>query len=206
VLTGTSGVRTGNLACATSENLTFDCGLSQGNPDVYFRFVTPFGGVLELDTCGTHDTPTVDGGVDTVLSIHTACPATPFNEWECNDDVTTVFGADCAGDAGNLRDSYIEKRFAGNITVYVRLSHYGVSTNLGAGNYTLNYRYTQCYADFNNTGFITTQDIFDFISDWQSQITIGVQLEWPADINRDGRVTVQDLYDFVEYWVASCPG
>lgn len=54
-----------------------------------------------------------------------------------------------------------------------------------------------CIADFNASGTITSQDIFDFLAAW-----FGSNLS--ADSNLSGTVTVQDVFDFLNVWFTGC--
>ena len=55
----------------------------------------------------------------------------------------------------------------------------------------------QCPADFNASGAVTVQDIFDFLAAWfAGQIS--------ADFNHSGVVTVQDIFDFLAAWFGGC--
>lgn len=56
---------------------------------------------------------------------------------------------------------------------------------------------TCCKANFNQTGGITVQDIFDFLGAWFSGSA-------NADFNGVGGVTVQDIFDFLGAWFAGC--
>ena len=51
-------------------------------------------------------------------------------------------------------------------------------------------------ADFNCSGTVTVQDIFDFLSAWFSHNP-------RADFNNSGAVTVQDIFDFLTAWFAA---
>jgi hypothetical protein len=55
----------------------------------------------------------------------------------------------------------------------------------------------ECTADFNASGNITVQDIFDFLSAWFSG-------DSRADFNRSGGITVQDIFDFLTAWFGGC--
>ncbi len=59
-------------------------------------------------------------------------------------------------------------------------------------------RPTPCPADFNGTGGLTVQDIFDFLSAWFAGTA-------SADFNGTGGITVQDIFDFLGAWFAGCP-
>ncbi len=54
-----------------------------------------------------------------------------------------------------------------------------------------------CAADYNRSGSISVNDIFDYLSDW----FIGA---YRADVNGDGTVNVQDIFDFLTSWFAGC--
>ena len=71
----------------------------------------------------------------------------------------------------------------------------GVGSSCGpAGNPT-----TCCPANYNGTGGVSVQDIFDFLSAWFASSTT-------ADFNGAGGVSVQDIFDFLSAWFAGCPG
>lgn len=54
----------------------------------------------------------------------------------------------------------------------------------------------QCPGDFNNSGEVSQQDIFDFLAAW---------FAGQGDFNRSGACTVQDLFDFMTAYFAGCP-
>jgi len=56
---------------------------------------------------------------------------------------------------------------------------------------------TVCPADFNQSGDVTIQDIYDFLAAYFVPLTT-------ADINGDGSVSVQDLLDFLQHYFAGC--
>jgi hypothetical protein len=55
-----------------------------------------------------------------------------------------------------------------------------------------------CLADYNNSGSVTVQDIFDFL--------VGYFTNDPrADVNHSGLpVTVQDIFDFLTFYFSGC--
>jgi hypothetical protein len=55
-----------------------------------------------------------------------------------------------------------------------------------------------CAADYNCSGAVTVQDIFDFLAGWFANSP-------SADFNGSGSVTVQDIFDFLAAWFAGCP-
>lgn len=54
-----------------------------------------------------------------------------------------------------------------------------------------------CIADFDRSGSVGVQDLFDFLAAWFA-------LDPAADLHSDG-VSVQDLFDFLTLWFAGCP-
>ena len=56
---------------------------------------------------------------------------------------------------------------------------------------------TICPADFNGSGTVTVQDIFDFLAAYFS-------VEPAADFNQSSSVTVQDIFDFLAAYFAGC--
>ena len=54
-----------------------------------------------------------------------------------------------------------------------------------------------CPADFNCSGGLEVQDIFDFLSAWFA-------LDPRADFNGIDGLTQQDVFDFVNAWFAGC--
>jgi subtilisin-like proprotein convertase family protein len=55
-----------------------------------------------------------------------------------------------------------------------------------------------CGCDFNVSGSLTTQDVFDYLSAWMGR-------EPSADFDRGGDVTVQDLFDYLSCFATGCP-
>lgn len=55
-----------------------------------------------------------------------------------------------------------------------------------------------CAADFNNSGGVTVQDIFDFLAAYFAGLPT-------ADFNGVGGVTVQDIFDYLAAYFAGCP-
>jgi hypothetical protein len=55
-----------------------------------------------------------------------------------------------------------------------------------------------CRADFNNSGGVTTQDIFDFLNGWLAGNVA-------ADFNGINGLEVQDIFEFLNAWFVGCP-
>jgi hypothetical protein len=60
-----------------------------------------------------------------------------------------------------------------------------------------NYTTPCCKADYNQSGMVTVQDIFDFLAGY---FTFSPN----ADINGSGAVTVQDIFDFLSAYFGGC--
>lgn len=56
---------------------------------------------------------------------------------------------------------------------------------------------TCCPANFNGSGGVSVQDIFDFLNAWFAS-------NMSADFNTSGAVSVQDIFDFLSAWFAGC--
>jgi hypothetical protein len=100
------------------------CGSSNANPDVWYRFTAPCNGTLVVDTCGSNDWNGItDSGVDTVLSLHTACVGNTTNQITCNDD-STITG--CI-QIDLVRDSRVTAVVTRGDIVRIRVAHFGVT-------------------------------------------------------------------------------
>lgn len=119
-----------DLTGATNDG-SATCGASSANSDIWYTFTAAQQGILMVDTCGTHDAPGINLGMDTVLSLHTACVGDNTNQLACNDDwQSSLNPMACTGDdTGVLRDSYVELAVNAGETVLIRAS--GFSTSRG---------------------------------------------------------------------------
>ncbi len=116
---------TGTLVGATNDGTAL-CGSSGTNADVWYRFTAPASACgarrLIVTTCGTHDQGGVNTGMDTVLSLHTACGQ---NSVVCNDDAAASGPYSCAGlDSGVLRDSVVTRDMNPGETIFIRVSKF----------------------------------------------------------------------------------
>jgi len=68
--------------CGATNDGQTTCGFGSANKDVYYAFTAPCSGNYFVDTEGT-------AILDTVLSVHSACPATAANTIACDDDSGT---------------------------------------------------------------------------------------------------------------------
>ncbi len=76
-----NGTFFGDTTAATNDG-DATCGSSTGSADIWFRYVAPADGDVNVNTFGSN--------FDTVLSAHTACPGTTANETACNDSFGTI--------------------------------------------------------------------------------------------------------------------
>ncbi|MEM7163984.1 MAG: hypothetical protein AAF581_00885 [Planctomycetota bacterium] len=131
-----AGSLAGSLTAATNDG-DATCGSSSGNVDLWYQFTAPANGTLSVNTCGSHDIGGVDAGMDTVLSLHSACPGTSGNQLDCNDDWPG--GNDptacTATDLGTSRDSALTLAMNSGVSCWIRVTHFGGST---PGDFTLN--------------------------------------------------------------------
>ncbi|MGE0479095.1 MAG: serine protease [Phycisphaerae bacterium] len=134
IATSSGGTYSGNILCATNDG-TATCGASGTNRDVWYEFTAPAAcaGTLTVDTCGTHDIAGTDTGMDTVLSLHSACGGAQLT---CNDD-SAIPG--CT-QSGLIRDSLVSTALAAGQNVKIRVSHF--STTIRGGNYILHVNFT----------------------------------------------------------------
>ena len=149
----------------------------------------PFSGTLSVDTCGTHDRPGVDLGMDTILSLHTTCNDT-FNQ--CNDD-----GGNCAVDTGNLRDSFVTTSVVAGETILIRVTHF--EDNFGDGSFLLRVSLaSSCPGDISNDGQVDVSDLVLLLARWD-MTGPGV-----TDLDGDLVVGVGDLLLLLSYWGDAC--
>ncbi len=72
-----NGTFNGSTTTATSDGASTCAGA--GSPDVYYRYTAPATGPVAASTC-------VSASYDTVISVHTGCPASAANQIDCNND------------------------------------------------------------------------------------------------------------------------
>jgi hypothetical protein len=181
----------GNLAyTANEQTFTTACGAATTNPDAWYVFTAPAScpGELTVSTCGTHDAPGLNAGMDTVLSLHTACGTEPV---ACEDDELT--GGCGSLDAGIFRDSLLIRPLGAGQSIYIRVSKFSTVTS---GPFRLNVAWSGA-ADFNHSGIVSVQDIFDFLAAYFAN-------DPRADINGSGLISVQDIFDFLAAYFAGC--
>ncbi len=73
----------------------------------------------------------------------------------------------------------------------------GDGVALGSSLFSFTITAPPCAADFNASGTLTVQDIFDFLASWFSG-------QSAADFNQTGGINVQDIFDFLAAWFTGC--
>jgi hypothetical protein len=114
------------------------------------------------------------GGVSLAIAAQHPCPTGP------------VEGACCAGSTCAVTTA---AACAGANTRYVGD---GSACNAAGNNVS-----PCCRADYNQSGSVTVQDIFDFLSGYFTANPA-------ADVNESGGVTVQDIFDFLSAYFTGC--
>ncbi len=100
-------------------------------------------------------------------------------------------------DMGGAAGLAIGERVGGLLRVYVRAdvdTHGTVTTSDDTGTVL---EVTVCLADFNRSGEISVQDIFDFLSAYFAGAA-------SADYNNSGSVSVQDIFDYLQGYFLGC--
>jgi subtilisin family serine protease len=152
-----------------AEPLCLNAGDSNINSDLWYRYTTHQPGRFVVHTCGS--------SFDTKLGLYpNACPGAPGAILACNDD-------DC-GLQSTL--SYVG---VANTTYLIRIGGYTTHTGTGVLE-------VYCSADFNLSGTVEVQDIFDFLNAWFAG-------NLAADFNGGG-ISVPDIFDFLNAWFGGC--
>jgi len=154
-------------------------GVGSGH-SVWFEFTTPSIGRFYLDTFGS--------GYDTVLSVWRGNCGTSFSsngQTFCGSVPTNVA---CNDDSVSTRQSVLDSVPAQAFTTYrFKVAAYG---NNDGGDTTFYFQFIPCPADFNLSGSVTVQDIFDFLAAYFAG-------DARADFNNWAGITVQDIFDFL---------
>lgn len=176
---------TGTTVNATNDGST-SCGSSNASPDVWYRFSTGNAGLVTIETCGS--------GLDTVLSVHSACGGTAANTLACNDN--NAGAGPCPGGTS----SFLVHNAATHGHYYLRVA----GNNNASGPFTMRVSYVMgltggpqtCPCDWNYDRSLTATDFYAFLNDF---------LSGAADFNYSGEVDSQDLFDYLNCFMTS-PG
>jgi hypothetical protein len=181
----------GSLLCSSNDGANA-CGASQFNQDVWYTFIAPQDGQLNVDLCGSRNIAGPDTGIDGVLSIHSSCPGTFQNELTCNDDghVSTC----------HRFDSFVSAQLVRGQQVFIRVSHFGQDqSDLGNGSYLLHSQFVSpCgSADFNCDGDVGTDADIEAFFRCIAGNCPAAPCAGSADFNGDGDVgTDGDIESF----------
>ncbi|MBY0312252.1 MAG: hypothetical protein K2W85_09290 [Phycisphaerales bacterium] len=63
---------------------------------------------------------------------------------------------------------------------------------------------TACPADFNQSGTLDAQDIFEFLNAWFAGCPNTPPQPCPADFNGINGLDAADIFDFLNAWFAGC--
>jgi hypothetical protein len=119
-----NGRHFGTLECASNDGAA-SCGLSNDQPDVWYRYTPQAPGKLSVSTCGTNDMDGIDTGIDTVISMHGDCSNIAGSELSgsCNDDWNIGRLRACEGiDLGDARDAGADISVTTGETIFIRVS------------------------------------------------------------------------------------
>ncbi len=148
------GTFNGSLVGASNDG-TASCGTSATNNDVWYTYTACDSGTLHVDTCGTHDAPGVDLGMDTVLSVFAACGGTQL---ACNDDA--LADLPCGGsDTSILRDSKIDLAMTAGQNVLIRVSKF---SSVADGAFRLNVSYSATHDTCSGARLIAPETVTTF--------------------------------------------
>lgn len=122
ILLPENGTVKGTTVFATDEGIA-GCGLTNTARDVWYYYVAPQKGTLEVNTCGTNNYFGFDDGVDTVISLHQSNGTEISNS--CNDDWPSKAPLNCTmQDTGLKRDSATSIELQSGQQVWVRVTSY----------------------------------------------------------------------------------
>jgi hypothetical protein len=198
--TGSASHTIGSVYRATNDGSSW-CGTT-GQPDVWYKFTAPDDGVLDINTCGTHDLYDFDVGLDTVLSLHSGIPGTIDNELVCSDN---SFRAGCAVSGFNT-DSFLTRSLNSGETVYIRVARYDSTTN---GQFYLDWSFEPmidtCEGNFDSDTDVDGTDLAIFAADFGRTDCINPP-PCVGDFDDDGDVDGSDLALFAaDFGRTDCP-
>lgn len=159
------------------------CGLPI-NPvlnDVWFRFNSPISGAVVASVCNsTFDTVMTAG-----LALN-GCAAGSMPVVACNDDY------DC--DSNQATQNTQSRVAFGAVAGQSYLIRVGSRVGeRGAGTLVISQAGASCPCDWNHTGGLSIQDLFDFLGSW---------FAGAGDFNNSGQTTIGDVFDFIECFLS----
>lgn len=194
----TSGTYVGTNVGASNDGGTFACGTpGAGVRDIYWTFTPTAGGPVSVSTCGTT--------FDTILSVHSGCPATPSNVVNCNDDCFFGVGAPCPF---TIQSCFTFNATA-NTTYYARASGF-TAANVGSINFNITLPAgPACAGDLECDDDRDAADIPHFVQaliDPAGYTGSHACLIERANLNGDGTIDGRDVAAFAALLIGgSCP-
>ncbi len=168
-------------------------GLITGSGNIY----SPFGPIYVEVTIPNYDTGT--GTTTLLLQVKTIGNELVYSDVVMDNQapIEIVEVSRQTGDSGEEVEMLFVFEMAGNASVYVagiptaeaHVSIEGIAVDT--------FNQASCVADFNNDGFVNTQDFIAYLGAWSAG-------DSSADINGDGLVNTQDFIAFLGLWVAGC--
>jgi hypothetical protein len=156
---------------------------------VWFQFHTPSIGRFALNTIGS--------GYDTVLSVWRGGCGTYIDfggQILCTTFPTLVA---CNDDSPISTTSLITNLTVDAATTY-RFKAAAYGPNAVGGDLVFDFTFIPCPGDFNLSGSVSVQDIFDFLAAYFAG-------DPRANFNHFGGITVQDIFDFLAaYFSGQC--
>jgi hypothetical protein len=139
--------------------------------DIWYSFTPGVSGPYIVRTCSS--------GFDTRVAVYAACPSVPDQALACGDDAPG-----CAAQGASVR------WFAAS----------GVSYRLRVGGPMaggLGQVQVLCPGDYNRSGEVGVQDVFDFLAAFFAGLP-------DADVNGASGVTIQDIFDYLGWYLGGC--
>jgi hypothetical protein len=173
-----------------TQNATVDghasCGGLQSSPDIWFKYTATQTGTIPLDT--------FDSGIDTILSVHTACPGVAANTVVCNDNFSNF-------ETG----SHVILPVTQGQAYYIRISGKGTTrgpVTLHTG--TVTPGPSPCYANCDNSTAAPVLNVADFTCFLQ-KFAAGDTYANCDNSTAAPTLNVADFTCFLQRFAAGCP-
>lgn len=139
--------------------------------DIWFSINTGAAGPYTVRTCGS--------SFDTRVAVYSACPGGSGSAIVCGDD-----SPGCAGQGASVR-------WMASLGAGYRIRVGGASGG-GAGQVQV-----LCPGDYNRSGDVSVQDVFDFLAGFFAGLP-------DADVNGASGITIQDIFDYLGWYLGGC--
>ncbi len=165
------------------------CNTASGsNHSVWYDYTPSVTGWANIDTNGSD--------YDTVLTVWNGCPLAAI----INQQILCLSNGGevaCDDDSGTgLQSALTNVGMQAGHTYKIKVAAFSSANGVG-GDMTLHFGFQPCPADFNASGSLEVQDIFDFLAAW---------FAGTPNANFDGvnGLGVQDIFAFLAAWFAGC--